>query len=98
MFSNCSSLKDLNLFKFKTPQVTNMNEMFEGSSSLKKINFPNFDINKVTSMNHIFCSCSSLEDINLDKLQNCQKNFPEKIFWQFSGKILFRNLLNFINI
>ena len=86
MFANCSSLKDLNLFKFKTSKVTNMSQMFEECSSLKKINFPNFDINKVTSMNHIFCSCSSLEDINLDKLQNCQKNFTRKnfltIFWQ----------------
>ena len=38
MFFGCSSLKELNLIKFNTNNVTNMHRMFEGCSNVLKIN------------------------------------------------------------
>ena len=46
MFSDCSSLININLSNFNTQNVTNMNSMFDGCSSLTNINLSNFNISK----------------------------------------------------
>ena len=65
MFSDCSSLKNINLSNFNTNNVTNMIGMFSGCLSLKDINLSNFNTNNVTNMGSMFDGCSSLKDINL---------------------------------
>ena len=44
MFSNCSSLKNLNVNNFDTKNVAKMEEMFNNCSSLENLNITNFDI------------------------------------------------------
>jgi len=46
MFNGCSSLKEINLSKFNTQNVTDMSWMFYGCSSLKEINLSNFNTQK----------------------------------------------------
>ena len=54
MFDGCSSLKELNLNKFNTNNVTYMGFMFCGCSSLKELNLNNFNTNNVTYMGDMF--------------------------------------------
>ena len=50
MFSECSSLKELNLSNLNTDNITDMFYMFNGCSSLKELNLNNFNTNNVTNM------------------------------------------------
>ena len=50
MFSECYSLKELNLSNFNTNNVTDMGYMFSKCSSLKELNLSNFKTNNVTYM------------------------------------------------
>ena len=65
MFSECSSLKELNLNNFINDNVTNMRYMFRGCSSLKELNLNILNTNIVTNMRGLFSGCSSLKEINL---------------------------------
>ena len=59
MFGGCSSLKELNLSKFNTNNVNNMEGMFYECSSLKELNLSNFNTNNVTDMRSMFYGCSN---------------------------------------
>ena len=73
MFSECSSLKELNLSSFITDNVTDMNSMFSGCSLLKELNVTNFNTINVTNMRDMFFGCS-------DELKNKIKEQNENIF------------------
>ena len=81
MFTNCSSLKVLNLSNFNTNNVTNMRGMFRGCFSLKELNLSNFNTNNVTNMRYMFSKCS--DELKL-KIRNQYKNFQEIAFDDFS--------------
>ena len=65
MFSECSSLTNINLSNFNTQNVIDMNNMFNRCSSLTNVNLSNFNTENVNNMSHTFCGCSSLTKINL---------------------------------
>ena len=65
MFSDCTSLKEIDLESFDTSKVTNMAYMFHNCYSLKKINISLFDTSQVTDMSFMFNNCFSLKDLNL---------------------------------
>ena len=65
MFSECSSLININLSNFNTNNVTNMSYMFSRCSSLTNINLSNFNTNNVTDMSDMFSGCKKL---NKDKI------------------------------
>ena len=52
MFNGCLSLKEINLDKFKTNNVTDMRGMFCGCSLLKELNLNNFITNNVTTVSN----------------------------------------------
>ena len=54
MFSDCSSLKELNLTNFNTENVRNMGSMFRGCGSLKILNVSNFNTINVINMENVF--------------------------------------------
>ena len=60
MFSDCSSLTNINLSNFNSNNVTNMRSMFYGCSSINSISLSNFNTNNVTNMSYMFDGCSSL--------------------------------------
>ena len=64
MFSECSSLKELNLSNFNTNNVNNMSGMFYKCSTLKELNLSNFNTNNVINMSYMFSYCSSLKELN----------------------------------
>ena len=77
MFYECSSLKELNLSKFNTNNVTDMSGMFCECSSLKELNLSNFSTNNVTDMSFMFSECSNELKTKV-KAQN--KNISVKAF------------------
>ena len=64
MFYN-TNLKFLDLSKFSTISVTNMNSMFEKSKNLLYLNLDSFETSQVTTMKNMFSNCDSLQFINL---------------------------------
>ena len=77
MFSECSSLKELNLSNFNTDNVTDMSWMFCGCSSLKELNLSNFNTNNVIYMGSMFKGCS---DQFQTKIRAQYKNIKEEAF------------------
>ena len=63
MFAYCSSLTSLDVSKFDTSSVTNMNGMFDSCKRLTSLDLSSFDTSKVTTMNWIFNKCSKLTKI-----------------------------------
>jgi len=84
MFSNCSSLKEINLSnKFNTSKVINMESMFRGCKNLNSLDLSNFDTSNVTNMSHMFYDCSSLKEIKLTNKFNTSQVTNMK--YMFSG-------------
>ena len=65
LFSDCTSLKEIDLESFDTSQVTDMSDMFYNCSSLKKIHISNLNTEKVKNMSFMFHSCSLIKELDL---------------------------------
>ena len=66
MFSECRSLKYIDLSNFNTSNVTDMTSMFLGCNSLTSLVLSSFNTSNVTSMYGMFNGCESLNLINLN--------------------------------
>ena len=74
MFYNCTSLKELELSKFDTSNVIDMNEIFYGCESLRELNLSNFKTHNMPNyyrlyndrLRLIFKFCYKLEVICSD--------------------------------
>ena len=67
MFFGCSKLQTITFGeKFRTSNVTDMEEMFASCSSITQLDLSNFDTSNVTSMWGMFMNCSSLTDLDLN--------------------------------
>ena len=67
MFSDCSSLQQLDLTNFNTGNVKDMSSMFWGCKALTEIDLSKFNTKNVTDMSCIFSGCTSLTKLNLSK-------------------------------
>ena len=54
MFYRCKSLRSLNLFRFNTSNVRNMNSMFYGCRSLSSLMCLKFNLSSVECIEHTF--------------------------------------------
>ncbi len=90
MFSNASSLTNLDLSSFDTRNVVSMASMFSGTSSLTSLNLTNFDTRKVTNMDSMFSDAIKLQSLTLGKtfkFASTHTEFPEPSNDEkFSGK------------
>ena len=62
---NMKYLESIDLSKFDTSLVIDMQSMFKGCSSLKSIDFSNFNASLVNNMRSMFYGCRSLKSIDL---------------------------------
>jgi surface protein len=85
MFNNCSSLTSLDLSKFDTSKVTDMNSMFYGCSSLTSLDLSKFDTNNVTYMSSMFYGCSSLTSLDLSKFDTNNVTYMSSMFYGCSS-------------
>ena len=81
MFSECSSLTQLDSSNFDTSNVTNMRNMFSACSSLTSLDLSKFITSKVTDMIYMFEACSSLTSLDLSKFNT--SNVTD-MSWMFS--------------
>ena len=65
MFFELSNIKNMDLSKFVTSEVTDMETMFYGCTSLTTIDLRNFNTSSVTKMGFMFYNCYSLVYLNL---------------------------------
>ena len=72
MFSNCNSLKALDLKNFDTSQATNMSRMFSNCTSLEMLDLKNFDTSQATNMSYMFSNCNSLKVLDLKNFNTSQ--------------------------
>ena len=94
LFSECSSLTNINLSNFDTQNVTNMGCMFFNCKSLININLSNFNTKNVTDMVSMFFNCSSLTFINLSNFDTRNVIDMRSIF-SYCTSLTFINLSNF---
>lgn len=66
MFSNCKSLKRIDVSHFSTENVRDFQDMFSWCSSLENIDVTNFTIRKNANLYFMFHSCSNLTEIKID--------------------------------
>ena len=80
MFSECSSLKELNLNSFKVNKLTDASHMFEGCTSLIELNWNDLNGNHSFNMRDMFSKCS---DDFKRKIKNKYKKLKGEAFQQY---------------
>ena len=85
LFSNNSSLENIDLSNFDTSKVTSMQQMFANMVQLKKLDLSSFDTSKVTNMSWMFSNDSNLETIIVS--DNFQTEQVEQSGYMFSNNI-----------
>ena len=93
-FDDCSGLTSLDLSKFNTSKVTDMDCMFGGCSGLTSLNLSNFNTSNVTDMSFMFCGCSGLTSLNLSNFNTSNVTDMRFMFDGCSG-LTSLNLSNF---
>ena len=89
MFSNCMSLKTLDLSSFNTANVEAMEYMFQYCSALESLNVSNFNTAKVTTMNSMFAYCNKLQTLDISSFDTSN---VEDMSFMFSQSTLLQTL------
>ena len=86
MFSNNSSLLNINLSSFDTSNLIYVNHMFHRCSSLTYLNLSNFYTPKVNNFAGLFVYCSNLNYIDIRRFSNESVIEKETNTFIFPGK------------
>ena len=81
-FSQCSSLKHVDLSHFNTSNVKNMYCMFDRCTNLEDLDLSKFDTSQVKDMSYMFVGCKSLKELDL---QNFNTSQVTNMSWMFAG-------------
>ena len=67
MFNTCLYLNKIDVSKFDSSNVTDMNHMFNGCSQMPSylLDFSNWDTSKVTNMSYMFSNCYNLRTLDI---------------------------------
>ena len=65
MFSDCTTLTELDVSNFDTSNVTDMSSMFYFCENLTELDLSNFDTSMVTVMSSMFYNCRNLTELDL---------------------------------
>ena len=82
MFSECSSVKNLDLHTFNTSQVESMESMFYGCYQLESLDVSSFDTSQVDSMMCMFSECRNLESLDLNHFDVSSVFYMGAMFWR----------------
>ncbi|WP_137665866.1 BspA family leucine-rich repeat surface protein [Enterococcus hulanensis] len=85
MFSECSSLTELDVSGLNTSEVTNMNNMFNNCRSLSKLDVSGFDTGKVTNMGNMFSGCSGLTELDVSRFDTSKVTNMGYMFYNCRG-------------
>lgn len=82
LFSNCSSLINLNISSWNSQSANAMNQIFASCSSLKTLNISSFSTANTTSAQRMFNGCENLETLTLGTNFNLNKTIDvTDMFW-----------------
>ena len=87
MFSDCNSLKSLDLSGWNTSNVTRMSSMFSNCSGLKSLDVSRFDTSNVTSMGSMFDGCSGLASLDVSNFNTSKVTDMGGMFYGCDGLI-----------
>ena len=85
MFSDCLNLTSLDVSKFDTSKVTNMESMFNYCSKLTSLDVTGFDTSNVTNMESMFASCFKLTGLDVSKFDTSKVTNMSYMFFCCSG-------------
>ncbi len=80
MFSNCESLKSLDVTGFNTENVTNMRSMFSTCRTLTSLDLSNFNTAKVTNMGDMFYNCIALTYLDIHSFNTENVTYMSDMF------------------
>ena len=81
MFYKCSDIISIDLSKFNTENVEEMNYTFSGCTSLTSLNLSNLITSKARYMNGMLSDCYNLETLNLGSLNTSKVENMELMFF-----------------
>lgn len=81
MFSDMSSLTQIDLSNFDTSNVTMLGNMFSRSSSISKLDLSSFNTSKVVGTNGMFNDMRSLTVLNLSSFDMANVQNTKSMFW-----------------
>ncbi len=81
MFTNCTTLQQLNLSGFDTSNVWNMGGMFDACSSLQKLDLSGFNTANVTWMDSMFMNCDSIQQLDLSGFDTSKVGSMRSMFY-----------------
>ena len=94
LFNYCESITSIDISKFKTKNLEDMQDMLSFCNNLLSINLSNFDTSKVTNMRGIFYNCINLRFLDLSNFNgNSVKHIPYVFSECYS--LIYLNLYNF---
>lgn len=85
MFSQMTSLKNLDITSLNTSKVKDMSAMFSGMASLNTLDVSNFDTSNVTDMSHMFSGCSMLDTLDLSSFNTSNVTNMYRMFYNMSS-------------
>ena len=88
MFSNCYSLKFLNISNFYSTYVEDISYMFYNCFSLISLNLSKFDTSNTKTMQNLFYNCFSLGSIDLSGFNTKNVQNMEYMFYNCSSLVL----------
>jgi surface protein len=81
MFSECSSLRELNISNFDVTKVTSMQNMFNNCILLKKLDLSNFSTLSLEKIDKMFYNCSSLEFLDISNFDTTKITSMDNLFY-----------------
>ena len=88
------NILEIDLSRFDTSKVTNMQDMFAGMFNLTSLNLSSFDTSKVTNMHAMFYRVSNLTTLNLSNFNTSNVTDMSRMFYRVSN-LTTLNLSNF---
>ncbi len=80
MFTECTSLQQLDLSGFDTLKVRDMEGMFFACSSLQKLDLSSFNTTSVMYMSKMFDNCKSLQELDLSRFDTSEVTEISQMF------------------
>ena len=85
MFKGLSNLTNLDVTKFDTSKVTNMDSMFSGMSNLTNLDVTHFNTRKVMDMNSMFSGMSNLTNLDVTQFDTSEVTNMNAMFFGLSN-------------
>lgn len=89
MFSRYTNLKELDLSKFNTINVTKMRSMFTYTTSIKQLDLSNFSMDKVTDIGYMFMN-SGIQQLDL-RNANFNASIIDYVFEGSNPRVIVKN-------